>query len=220
MRAEEFITEWRDSHLYHATTWGDAINIWREGTFRPGTSFTRMWTYAAGYAQGTSYSSHGRIIFALDADKLRREFGRRNLFGYDWFQDNNPDDAGNYHRRDWFDDTDRAEERNRLPIPVKKYLAQVDIWMPVNATRKPEMRNVAVKAGQRYVHSDWDDYTLSPGVERALQRPETKAVWDDMISDPRVKIHPLTDPGFYQQGVRIDPRRQYDHNHPAYGYNE
>jgi hypothetical protein len=220
MRAKEFITEWRDSHLYHATTWGDALAIWRSGAFRPGTSFTRMWTYATGYAQGMQSPSNGYAVFALDADKLRREFGRSNLSGYDWFHDHNPSDAGRYQRRDWFSDTDRAEEQNRKAIPVKKFLAKLDIWMPVDHTYKPEHKNYTWIPGKKVDLNTIYDYTLTAGVQRALERPETKQIWDDMTQDPRVKVHPIGAFGGSQQGVRIDSRVQYDQNHPAYGYNE
>lgn len=185
MRANEFLLEYRASGLYHSTSWYDALRIWDKDEFRANTSFTRMWTYAAGYARGMGDKQAGYAIFALDADKIRSDMGRRQMQGYDWFADKDPEDAEYYQPRNWSLDTDRAEERNRKPMPVKKYLAHLDIWVPMN----PNLR-----------------------VEGPLL-----AAWQDMQKDPKVKVHSAGAFPAQQQGVRIDPRRQYDSSHPAYG---
>lgn len=138
MRAQELLQEYRESRLYHATSWYDAVRIWSAGEFRTNSSFTRMWTYAAGYARGMGDAAAGYAIFALDAHRIRQDMGRRQMQGYDWFQDKDPEDAEYYQPRNWGLDTDRAEERNRKPIPVKKYLAQLDVWLPANPTLKAE----------------------------------------------------------------------------------
>lgn len=183
MRAAELLQEYRESRFYHATSWYDALRIWAQGEFRPNTSFTRMWTYAAGYARGQGDPRQGYAIFALDADKIRRDQGRRQMQGYDWFNVHDPEDAQYYEPRRWSMDTDRAEERNRRPISVTKYLAQLDIWPPTNS---------------------------------ALQvRGDLAQAWANMQQDTRVRVH---EPGAFstkQQGVRIDPRRLYDRDHPA-----
>lgn len=213
MRAQEFLSEYRESHLYHGTTWYQALRIWREGMFRPDTSFTRMWTYAAGYVQGMNRPQEGWVIFALDADRLRREFGRRNLQGYDWFTDNDPSDA-EYRRRNWHDDTDRAEERNRRPIPLDRYLTGVQVWMPVKPRRRPDAP--ALVPGPEFDLDQAYSYEPDAGIAAALKDPENQRVWSDMQRDPRVQIMPDNRMPGRQQGVRIPSRRQYDRQHPAH----
>jgi hypothetical protein len=193
MRSREFIAEFRENRLYHATTFPSALAVWKSQEFRPGTSFTRMWTYAWGYARGMNYPQSGYVVFALDYDRLRREFGRRNLYFYDWFQVNEPVDA-RYSLRHWWDDTDRAEVRNVRPIPLSRFLASVDVWLPVD-----------------YRPSADPKYTLMP------LPPQQQAQWEAMQRDPRVKLHEPGPPR--SPGVNIRDRRQYDQDHDAYGRN-
>jgi hypothetical protein len=225
VRAREFITEYRASHLYHATSWREAIMIWKDGYFRKGTSFTRMWIYAGGYAIGHVRESLGRVIFALDAERLRREFGRRNLQGYDWFQAKDPENASNYQRRDWSVDTDRAEERNLKPLPVKRYLSQVDIWLPIVSEPRDDISQADQK--ERYTRAqqgrdpfrdeDWEAVTArDQWMKDWLESWEATNVWEDMRRDPRVRIHPVARFPAKQQGVRLQNRQQYGSDHPAH----
>lgn len=224
MRAQEFITEYRESHLYHATTFPDALRIWSAGAFRKGTSFTRMWAYVQGYAMSLGHGELGRAIFAMDADRLRREFGRRNLRGYDWFQAHDPQDAGRYRRRDWNLDTDRAEERNLKPLPVKPYLARLDLWLPVDHRPKPGLNhtfryNNPPLGLDPHRDEDWASFDLRREWMKnwVESDPRLNAAWQEMQQDPRIKIHPVGPMPRGVPGLKITARQQYDRDHPAYG---
>jgi hypothetical protein len=210
MRADEFLTEYREAYLYHATSIPSAIRIWRDDVLRGGTgptgkggfkgvSTTRSYNYALGYMKGTSYDDQGAVIFWIDQDSVKRDLGRRRLKGYDWFTDNDPDDvSGQFQRRSEIDDTDRFETvitQGGLK-PFRKYIVKIEVWLP---------------------KSDSQD---NNAMDVYLQKPEDRAVWNALLADPRTDVKAEAGIPRKYQGAPIRAKVQYDPQHPMYGGRE
>lgn len=206
MRANEFLNEYREAYLYHATSIPNAIRIWHDDALRGGTgprgkggfkgvSTTRSYNYALGYMKGTSFDDTGAVIFWIDQDAVKRDLGRRRLRGYDWFTDQEPDDMRyDFQRRSEIDDTDRFETvitQGGLK-PFRKYVAKTEIWLPTT------------------------DNLGNNAMDAYLQKPENRVVWNALSADPRTDVKQEVRPRKYQ-GAPIRAKVQYDTQHPMYG---
>jgi hypothetical protein len=248
MRSAEFITEWRESYLYHATSIPNAIQIWRQDALKGGTgprygrtkfkgvSTTRNYNYALGYMRGDSYDSTGGVIFWINQDRVKQDLGRRRLKGYDWFADNQPDDVSDkFQFRSEFHDTDRFETvitKGGLS-PFRKYVAKIEIWLPktfdqapmpqgLNATQQFQWQNQTGPYAMDYKNPDKYRVNIRPDEEvmgRYLSDPINKKAWSAIIADPRTDVK--SNPGLPKtyQGKGIRSKFQYDQNHPMYGNN-
>jgi hypothetical protein len=246
MRANEFITEWREAYLYHATSIPDSIRIWHQDWLRGGTgpiygrtkfqgvSTTRNYNYALGYLIGNNRDSTGGVIFWINQDLVKRDLGRRRLKGYDWFTDNEPDDTSDeFQRRSEFDDTDRFETvitKGGLH-PFKKYVTKIEIWLPKTSDRMPPPEELTPDQKRNWEHN-LGDYNLDPKnpdkyrtnirvdqkvMDRYLSTPAEKQTWLSMTSDPRCEIKQTPGLPRQYQGTYIRQKVQYDTDHPMYG---
>ena len=245
MRANEFITEWREANLYHATSIPNAIRIWRDDALRGGTgpggsngfrgvSTTRNYNYALGYMLGDNYDDQGGVIFWIDQDLVKRDLGRRRLKGYDWFTDNNPDDTSDeFQRRSEFDDTDRFETvitKGGLK-PFRKYVSKIEIWLPkafdkapappgLTPTQQHQWTNNTGEFARDYKNPDKYNVNIRPNenvMAGYLSDPLNKKAWNAILQDPRTDVK--STPGLPRsyQGKNIRRKVQYDKNHPMYG---
>lgn len=246
MRASEFITEWKEAYLYHATSIPNAIQIWRQDALTGGTgpsygrtkfkgvSTTRNYNYALGYMTGDSYDDQGGVIFWINQELVKQDLGRRRLKGYDWFSDNEPEDASDeFQRRSEFHDTDRFETvvtKGGLK-PFRKYVAKLEIWLPKAFDKAPMPQGLSTQQQWDWTHQlgdyarnpknpDAQQVNIRPNEEvlnRYLSDPLNKKAWDAMLADPRTEVKP--NPGLPRrhQGKFITPKVQYDQNHPMYG---
>jgi hypothetical protein len=245
MRASEFITEWRESYLYHATSIPNAIQIWRQDALKGGTgprygrtkfkgvSTTRNYNYALGYMTGDNYDDRGGVIFWINQELVKQDLGRRRLKGYDWFVDNDPDDTSDeFQYRSDFHDTDRFETvitKGGL-TPFRKYVAKIEIWLPkafdkapmpqgLDPTQQFQWTNQTGPYALDYKDPDKHRVNIRPNEEvmnRYLLDPLNKQAWSAMLADPRTDVKP--NPGLPKkhQGKFITRRVQYDQNHPMY----
>ena len=226
MRANEFITEWQEADLYHATSIPNMLNMWHTDKLGHGgqVSTTRNYNYALGYLINIStYGQRGGVIFTLDQDLLRRDIGRKRMPGTDWFRGEMPGDASDdFQPRSDMHNTDRFETLiiNGLD-PFRKYVKKIEIWLPRKRTVKPTPPGEGPMYRHTYHQGDSYDKHHDISLDQAylddrFRNPTTKATWDAILRDPRTEVkqqlgHPST-----QHNVPISKRYQYDQDHPLY----
>lgn len=226
MRAKQFISEWREDYLYHATDISSAIRIWANDKLglgndtRKTTSTTRNYTYALGLLNSISRS--GGVIFWIDQNKLRQDIGRKKIKGYDWFAQHEPEDVDpDIQLRNWSQDTDRSETTVAGGIPnFKKYLVKTEVWLPQAHDMRPLTKDETHRV--YYPGDARDKYHTNVRVDQTyldrniLANPATKQSWEQMLADPRTTVKPeLGSPTSYQ-GKRVSTRDKFDQDHRMY----
>lgn len=249
MRINEILTEWKESYLYHATDIPSAISIWRSDSLRGGSgptigktkfsgvSTTRNYNYALGYMKGDNTDSEGSVIFWINQDLVKRDIGRRRLKGYDWFQDNKPDDTvDDFQFRSDSHDTDRFETvitKGGL-TPFRQYVSKIEIWLPKTYDRAPLPADASEddkwqyhfstgKFAHDYKNPDKHRINIRPDEKimgNYLSNPLDKLAWDAMLRDPRTDVKKAPGLPRTYQGKNIRIRRQYDHNHEMHAGSE
>lgn len=225
MKASEFLTEWQEADLYHATSISRLINIWQTDTLGSqtskvsNTSTTRNYNYALGYLQGEISPYGGGAIITLDQDLLRRDLGRKRLQPTDWFKGEPPDTADDrFQRRSIAHDTDRFETLLKDKLhPVKKYIKQVQIWLPKKRIPRPlQPGEIGVlRAGDdpdKFYNVELDTEFLS----KILSNAQNKSTWDAMLQDPRVKVQQELGHQKKHHNVPVQSYYQYSTRHPMY----
>lgn len=226
MRAIEFLNEWKEADLYHATSIPGMLNMWHKDQlgFNSDVSTTRNYNYALGYLNNIStYGSAGGVIFTLDQDLLRRDIGRRRMPGTDWFKGEPPADSSDeFQRRSDFHDTDRFETLIKSGLkPFRKYVKKIEVWLPKKRTVKPTPPGEDYMYRHRFNPGDDPDQHYDLSVNDKLMQswfkdPVVKATWDALLADPRTEVKQELGAPKKQHNVPIMPRRQYDQDHPMY----
>lgn len=226
MRAKDFVTEWKEADLYHATSITNMLSMWHEdkmGYGKGNVSTTRSYNYALGYLKHISRTgSNGGAIFTLDQDLLRRDIGRKRMPQTDWFRGEPPEDAvDDFRRRSDVDDTDRFETLIKRGLnPFRKYVKKIEIWLPKKRTIKPTppgegpMYRRTSHPTDPDFHYDVsaDDELLQAWLKRS---PEMKATWAALLRDPRTEVKKELGYQSTHHNVAVFPRQQYDADHSA-----
>ena len=225
MRATEFLTEWREDYLYHATSVLNAIDSWRADKLGGNSlSTTRNYMYALGYLKNNARMSGGGCIFWLNQKLLRQDIGRRRMPGTDWFAVNDPTAVSDeFQRRSDIHDTDRFETLITGGLsPLRKYVVKIEIWLPANRTVKPTPPGEDPMYRYRFKPGDDPNqhHDLSVNTQLMnnnwLRDPLNRKAWEAMKRDPRTEIKSeLGSPRKYQ-GVGIPNHRQFDPDHQMY----
>ncbi len=225
MRATEFLTEWRNDYLYHATSVPRAIDIWHEDNLGKGASVstTRSYNYALGYLKNIASGNYGGVIFWIDQNLLRQDIGRRRLKGTDWFVANEPTAVSNdFQRRSDMDDTDRFETLIKQGLsPFRKYVAKIEVWLPKSReydpnapgyTRMgdhPDKNYINVRVNQELMNNNW------------FHNPINRKTWEALKQDPRTEIKGELGSPWKYQGKGIQIHQQFNQNHSMYDpYND
>lgn len=193
MRAIEFLTEWKEAYLYHATTIPALLKMWQQDKmgFSGNVSTTRNYDYALGYLLNMSYGQHGGAIIWLNQDLLRQNIGRRRLPATDWFKGETPyDSRDDFQRRSDFHDTDRFETliKNGLS-PLRKYVAKIEVWVPKN---------------EQILNNNW------------LKDPIDRKTWEALQRDPRVEIKQEVGGQSMRFNKPVAYHKQYNQDHDMY----
>jgi hypothetical protein len=225
MRAKDFITEWKEADLYHATSINSMVSMWHSDKMGYGgnVSTTRSYNYALGYLQHISeYGRNGGAIFTLDQDLLRRDIGRKRMPQTDWFRGEPPEDAvDDFRRRSDVDDTDRFETLIKRGLsPFRKYVKKIEIWLPKKRTVKPTPPGKDIWYRHTSHPEDPDFHYDVSSNDELLQSwlgrsPEMKATWAALLRDPRTEVKKELGYQHKQHNVNVFPRQQYDADHSA-----
>jgi hypothetical protein len=199
MRAQEFLNEWQEADLYHATSIPSMLGMWYNDKmgFGGDVSTTRNYNYALGYLKSIStYGSSGGVIFTLDQDLLRRDIGRRRMPSTDWFKGEPPESSSDeFRRRDDFLDTDRFETLIKGGLePFRKYVKKIQIWLP----KKGEAVH------DELMQNNW------------FKNSKMKETWDALLRDPRTEVKQELGNQQKQYNVPVRSREQYGPDHPLY----
>ena len=218
MRAHEFLTEWRESNLYHGTDLLSAIEIWMSNKLNPnkhaeGVSTTRNYAYVLGYLKNSS-ENDGGVIFWLNQDKIKQQFGRRKLVGYDWFVDHDPATIGdNFQRRSWGHDTDRAETTLVGGLqPLNPFVDKIEIWLP----RKFDYQDHSFNPGDDPDSNKKNIRVNNDRLQEILFNKRIRMGWEKLKADPRTEIKNELGSPRKHLGKYVEPRRQYSPEHPMY----
>jgi hypothetical protein len=227
MRATEFLNEWQEADLYHATSIPSMLGMWHDDKlgFGGNVSTTRNYNYALGYLKNIStYGESGGVIFTLDQDLLRRDIGRRRMPGTDWFKGEPPESASDeFQRRSDMHDTDRFETLIKGGLnPFRKYVKKIQIWLP----KKRKLKPTPPGENSRYLHSykpgGGPDQHYDVSVNNELMQnvwfrnPEMKATWDALLRDPRTEVKQELGNQQKQYNVPVITRNQYGPDHSLY----
>ena len=226
MRANEFITEWQEADLYHATSIPSMVSMWHNDVIGHGgnVSTTRNYNYALGYLKNLGgHYGIGGVIFTLDQELLRRDIGRRRMPGTDWFKGEPPESSSDeFKRRDDYLDTDRFETLIKGGLkPFRKYVKKIQIWLPEKRTVKPTPPGEDPMYRHRYKPGDDPDKHYDISVNKEMQdnwfkNPTTKATWDAILRDPRTEVkQELAFPRTHHN-VPVRARYQYGQDHPMF----
>jgi hypothetical protein len=227
MRATEFITEWQEADLYHATSIPGMLSMWHNDKMGVSgdVSTTRNYNYALGYLKNIStYGTGGGVIFTLDQDLLRRDIGRRRMPGTDWFKGEPPESSSDeFQRRSDMNDTDRFETliKNGLK-PFRKYVKKIQIWLPKKRKIKPTPpgENPMYRYSQKPGDDPDQHYDVSVDDELMqnnwFRNPKMKATWDAVLRDPRTEVKQEIGYQKTQHNVPVSARSQYGPDHALY----
>jgi hypothetical protein len=227
MRAQEFLNEWQEADLYHATSTPSMLSMWHNDKmgFSGDVSTTRNYNYALGYLKNIStYGTGGGVIFTLDQDLLRRDIGRRRMPGTDWFKGEPPESSSDeFQRRSDIHDTDRFETliKNGLK-PFRKYVKKIQIWLPKKRTVKPTPPGEHPMYRHTYTPGDDPDQHYDVSVDDELMQnnwfrnPKMKATWDAVLRDPRTEVKQEIGYQKTQHNVPVSARSQYGPDHALY----
>ena len=223
MRAQEFLNEWQEADLYHATNIPSLLQMWHNDVMGNGgdVSTTRNYNYALGYLK--NFNSGG-VVFTLDQDLLRRDIGRRRMPGTDWFKGEPPESSSDeFQRRDDSIDTDRFETLIKGGLkPFRKYVKKIQIWLPKKRTVKPTPPGEHPMYRYSYKPGDDPDQHYDVSVNDELMQNNwfknltMKATWDAVLRDPRTEVKPELGHQRAQHNVPVRARRQYGPDHRLY----
>jgi hypothetical protein len=227
MRAFEFLNEWQEADLYHATSIPSMLSMWHNDVIGHGgnVSTTRNYNYALGYLKNLgSTRNNGGVIFTLDQDLLRRDIGRRRMPAADWFKGEPPESSRDeFKRRYDFLDTDRFETLIKGGLkPFRKYVKKIQIWLPKKRTLKPTPPGE--NSWYRYSSKPGDDpdqhYDVSIDTELMqnnwFKNPTMKATWDALLRDSRTEVKQELGYQKTQHNVPVRSRSQYGPDHQLY----